>query len=102
MTTPTERIRKALAEYDAASNGREEALATGALMTACNPDAIRSLLTANDEAEAAVKRLREALADVVDTDWAYLGKDADTGNPDSLYSRVRRGRIALSGGVSPQ
>lgn len=40
-------------------------------------------------------RLRAALADVVDTDWAFLGTDADTGNPSSLYSRVRRGRQAL-------
>lgn len=45
---------------------------------------------------AEVERLRAALADVVDADWAYLGKDADTGNPASLYSRVRRGRAALS------
>ena len=44
-----------------------------------------------------VERLRNALARVVDTDWAYLGHDADTANPDSLYNRVRDGRKALGG-----
>lgn len=52
--------------------------------------------THQPEASAEVERLRAALADVVDTDWAYLGRDADTGNPDSLYNRIRRGRAALA------
>jgi len=47
------------------------------------------------DAAAEVARLRAALADVVDTDWAYLKHDADTARPDSLYNRVRRGRLAL-------
>lgn len=55
-------------------------------------EAMRELVV-NGGAEIA--RLRTALADVVDVDWAYLGRDADTENPDSLYSRVRRGRLAL-------
>ena len=47
------------------------------------------------EKESEVQRLRRLLARVVDTDWAYLGRDADTGNPDSLYNRVRDGRKVL-------
>ncbi len=39
--------------------------------------------------------LLQALRDVVDCDWAYMGQDADTGNPKSLYCRVQRGRAAL-------
>lgn len=42
-----------------------------------------------------IHKLKTALARVVECDWAYLGKDADTGNPDSLYSRVREGRSVL-------
>ena len=45
-------------------------------------------------AEAEILRLRAALADVVDTDWAFCGQDADTARADSLYNRVRRGRLA--------
>lgn len=39
--------------------------------------------------------LLQALREVVDCDWAYMGQDADTGNPQSLYCRVRRGRAVL-------
>lgn len=46
-------------------------------------------------AETQVQRLTKALERVVECDWAYMGKDADTGNPDSLYSRVRDGRAIL-------
>ena len=51
------------------------------------------------DAAAEIARLRAALADVVDTDWAYLKHDADTARPDSLYNRVRRGRLALGPNV---
>ncbi|MBT9492862.1 MAG: hypothetical protein IV107_11065 [Paucibacter sp.] len=47
------------------------------------------------KAEREIDRLRKALADVVDTDWAFLRQDADTSTYDSLYSRVQRGRQAL-------
>lgn len=53
----------------------------------------------DEEAASEIERLRTALADVVDTDWTFIGKDSDTGNPDSLYSRVRRGRLALGPNV---
>lgn len=51
---------------------------------------------ANAELIASAPDLLEALRDLVDTDWAFMGADADPGNPQSLYSRVRRGRITLA------
>ena len=62
------------------------------------PKTLRAMLRATALA-AENERLRSALADVVDTDLVYLGRDADTANPDSLYSRVRRGRLALGPNV---
>lgn len=41
-------------------------------------------------------KLVAALRDLCERDWAYIGGDADTGNPDSLYSRVKRARAALA------
>lgn len=50
---------------------------------------------AASQVPAEMVRVMRALERVVDCDWAYMGKDADTGNPDSLYSRVREGRAIL-------
>lgn len=58
--------------------------------------ALAPLEAENKALRAEVDRLKRALADVVDRDWTYLGQDADTGNPASLYSVVRRGRQALA------
>lgn len=63
------------------------------------PETLRAMLRATTLA-AENERLLTALADVVDTDWAFLGRDADTANPESLYSRVRRGRLALGPNVA--
>jgi hypothetical protein len=58
MTTPTERIRKALADYDAAKTGREEAHAIGALMTEATPDALSALLAEMASLRADAERYR--------------------------------------------
>lgn len=39
----------------------------------------------------------ELLADVVDHDFAYVGGEASTEDPRSLYNRVKRGREVLAG-----
>jgi hypothetical protein len=40
--------------------------------------------------------LLEALRDLADRDHVYMGADADTGNPASLYNSVKRARAALA------
>lgn len=62
----------------------------------CDRPTLRALLAERDELAKDAGRWRTMLERVVECDWAYMGRDADTGNPDSLYSRVRAGRAALT------
>src|SRR5574343_1286942 len=41
---------------------------------------------------AEITMLLNTLADVVDHDFAYVGSEASTEDPRSLYNRVKRGR----------
>lgn len=97
--TPTDTIislEKALADWDEVTeNDCQDWPEAYAVIDAARD--IRALLDAHASALRDAEKLRKALARVVDTDWAFLGRDADTGNPDSLYNRVRDGRKALGG-----
>jgi hypothetical protein len=67
MTTAQEaaaRIREALEAYDAATTGRDEAHAMGALMNASDPESLRALLAERDELAKDAARYRWLRAQV--------------------------------------
>lgn len=49
------------------------------------------------EVIAEITLLLDTLADVVDYDFGYVGGEANTEDPRSLYSRVKRAREVLAG-----
>ena len=46
---------------------------------------------------AEIKLMLSTLADVVDYDFGYVGGEANTEDPRSLYNRVKRAREVLAG-----
>lgn len=53
------------------------------------------VLPADHPALARIAALEQALRDLVDRDFAYMGADAETGNPQSLYQAIRRARALV-------
>jgi len=45
-------------------------------------------------------KLRDALADLVDYDFCYVGGEANTEDPRSLWNRVKRARAILEPGAT--
>jgi hypothetical protein len=68
-------LEKALEAYDSATNGREEAIAMGALMNAISPDGLRGLFDAHASALRDAERLREALKRIAAIEDRYSGTD---------------------------
>lgn len=51
--------------------------------------------TVGEEAAHEIEQLRSVLADLVDYDFCYVGGEANTADPRSLWNRVKRARELL-------